>query len=141
MQFFMYGCMIAISWIGAKAIVASGNNEALGLTTGKLTALITYAMQILMSLMMLSMVFVMIMISRSSTERIVEVLEETTTYRIRRIRFRLLQMVRSCMIMWISLTANGQIRKLLTEQILRSDPVRPLVLSVEPVHRSLPLSS
>ena len=79
MQFFMYGCMIAISWIGAKAIVASGNNEALGLTTGKLTALITYAMQILMSLMMLSMVFVMIMISRSSTERIVEVLEETTT--------------------------------------------------------------
>ena len=71
--------MIAISWIGAKAIVASGNNEALGLTTGKLTALITYAMQILMALMMLSMVFVMIMISRSSTERIVEVLEETTT--------------------------------------------------------------
>ena len=59
--------------------MASGNNEALGLTTGKLTALITYAMQILMSLMMLSMVFVMIMISRSSTERIVEVLEETTT--------------------------------------------------------------
>ena len=55
MQFFMYACMILISWIGAKAIVASGNNAALGMTTGDLTALFSYAIQILMSLMMLSM--------------------------------------------------------------------------------------
>lgn len=78
MQFFMYGCMLLISWLGAKAIVASGNNAALGLTTGNLTALITYATQILMSLMMLSMVFVMIVISRSSAERIAELLKEKT---------------------------------------------------------------
>ncbi len=78
MQFFMYGCMLLISWLGAKVIVASGNNAALGLTTGNLTALITYATQILMSLMMLSMVFVMIVISRSSAERIAELLKEKT---------------------------------------------------------------
>lgn len=78
MQFFMYACMILISWIGAKAIVASGNNPALGLTTGDLTALITYAIQILMSLMMLSMVFAMITIAISSARRIAEILDETT---------------------------------------------------------------
>lgn len=76
MQFFMYGCMILISWIGAKAIVASSNDSALGLTTGDLTALFTYAMQILMSLMMLSMVFAMITISIASARRISEILEE-----------------------------------------------------------------
>ena len=70
--------MILISWIGAKAIVASGNNPALGLTTGDLTALITYAMQILTSLMMLSMVFSMITIASSSASRIAEILEERT---------------------------------------------------------------
>lgn len=79
MQFFMYGSMLLISWIGAKAIVASGNDAALGLTTGSLTALITYSVQILSSLMMLSMVFVMLTISRSSMERIAELLSEETT--------------------------------------------------------------
>ncbi|MGN0166304.1 MAG: ABC transporter ATP-binding protein [Lachnospiraceae bacterium] len=78
MQFFMYGCMILISWIGAKAIVVSGNNPALGLTTGDLTALITYAIQILTSLMMLSMVFAMITIASSSASRIAEILAEKT---------------------------------------------------------------
>ncbi|WP_394272207.1 ABC transporter ATP-binding protein [Butyricicoccus sp.] len=78
MQFFMYACMILISWIGAKAIVASGNNPALGLTTGDLTALITYSIQILMSLMMLSMVLAMITIAISSARRIAEILDETT---------------------------------------------------------------
>lgn len=78
MQFFMYACMILISWIGAKAIVASGNNAALGMTTGDLTALFSYAMQILTSLMMLSMVFAMITISISSARRIAEILEEKT---------------------------------------------------------------
>ncbi|MGM9634808.1 MAG: ABC transporter ATP-binding protein [Candidatus Avispirillum sp.] len=78
MQFFMYGCMILISWIGAKAIVACGNNAALGMTTGDLTALFSYATQILMSLMMLSMVFAMITISIASARRIAEILEEKT---------------------------------------------------------------
>lgn len=78
MQFFMYVCMILISWIGAKAIVASGNNAALGMTTGDLTALFSYATQILMALMMLSMVFTMITISLASARRIAEVLEEKT---------------------------------------------------------------
>ena len=76
MQFTMYAVMILISWIGAKAIVASGNNVSLGLTTGQLTALITYAMQILTSLMMLSMVFAMISIASSSATRCAEILEE-----------------------------------------------------------------
>ena len=67
MQSCIYACMIIISWLGAKAIIASGNDPALGLTTGNLTALITYAMQILSSLMMLSMVFAMLTISLSST--------------------------------------------------------------------------
>lgn len=78
MQFFMYACMILISWIGAKAIVASGNSAALGMTTGDLTALFSYATQILMALMMLSMVFTMITISLASARRIAEVLEEKT---------------------------------------------------------------
>ena len=76
MQFCIYTCMIIISWLGAKAIIASGNDPALGLTTGNLTALITYTMQILSSLMMLSMVFAMLTISLSSARRIAEVLEE-----------------------------------------------------------------
>jgi len=78
MQFFMYACMILISWLGAKAIITSGNNELYGLTTGQLTALITYAMQILMSLMVLSMVFAMITMASSSAVRIAEVLREKT---------------------------------------------------------------
>ena len=76
MQIFMYTCMLLVSWLGARAIIASGNNEALGLTTGQLTALFSYSMQILMSLMMLSMVFAMITIASSSAERITEILNE-----------------------------------------------------------------
>ncbi len=76
MQFCLYASMLLLSWFGAKEIIASGNNPALGLTTGELSSLITYAIQILMSLMMLSMVFVMIIISRASAERIVEILDE-----------------------------------------------------------------
>ncbi len=78
MQVCMYGCMILISWIGAKAIVASGNNAAFGLTTGNLTAMFTYATQILFSLMSLSMVFAMIVIASSSAQRIAEILQEET---------------------------------------------------------------
>ena len=76
MQFFMYMCTILISWIGAKAIIASGNVAELGLTTGDLTALFSYAMQVLMSLMMLSMVFAMMTISIASARRIAEILDE-----------------------------------------------------------------
>lgn len=79
MQVCVYAAMILISWLSAQAIVSSGNNPAVGLTTGDLTSLITYTMQILMSLMMLSMVFVMIIISRASAERIVEVLSEQSS--------------------------------------------------------------
>lgn len=72
----VYTCILLISWLGAKAIVASGNNAMLGLTTGDLTSLLAYCMNILMSLMMLSMVLVMITMSLSSGKRITEVLEE-----------------------------------------------------------------
>ena len=70
MQGCVYACMILVSWLGAKQIVI-GN-----MTTGNLMSFFTYIMQILSSLMMLSMVFVMITMSRASAERIVEVLEE-----------------------------------------------------------------
>ncbi|WP_040214569.1 ABC transporter ATP-binding protein [Clostridium polynesiense] len=76
MQFCMYTCMLLLSWFGARAIVASGGNPNTGLSTGELMSLITYAMQILTSLMAISMVFVMITISRASAERIVEILDE-----------------------------------------------------------------
>lgn len=70
MQFTVYGCILIISWIGAHLIVA-GN-----LQTGELMNLLTYCMNILMSLMMLSMVFVMISMSSASVRRIAEILEE-----------------------------------------------------------------
>lgn len=76
MQFCMYSCMLLVSWFGARLIVLSGNNPVNGMSTGQLMSLISYATQILMSLMMLSMVFVMIIISRASVERIVEILQE-----------------------------------------------------------------
>ncbi len=76
MQFCMYASMLLICWLGARMIVASGNNELFGLTCGQLLSMITYSMQLLMSLMMISMVFVFITMSRASAERIVEVLEE-----------------------------------------------------------------
>ncbi len=70
MSFAMYGCIIAISWVGAKQIVGGT------LTTGQLTSLFTYCTSILMSLMILSMVFVMITMSVASLRRISEVLNE-----------------------------------------------------------------
>ncbi len=79
MQFSMYACMLIVSWLGARAIVACGGDAALGLSTGEFMSLITYATQILMSLMAVSMVFVMIIISRASAERIHEILVEEST--------------------------------------------------------------
>lgn len=76
MQVSVYTCVLLISWFGAQAIVASGNVEELGLTTGGLMSMFTYTMQILMSLMMLSMIFVMLTMSKASADRVVEVLNE-----------------------------------------------------------------
>ena len=70
MQFCMYTCMLLISWFGARLIVGGS------MTAGELTSLFSYAMQILMSLMMVAMVFVMITMSKASAERIVELLDE-----------------------------------------------------------------
>lgn len=72
MQFTVYTCILLISWIGAKMIVADS------LTTGEMMSLLTYCMNILMSLMMLSMVFVMISMSTASARRISEVLNEAS---------------------------------------------------------------
>ena len=75
MQFAMYACTLLISWFGAKFILSSvGQPNAM--TTGELNSLLTYSMQILGSLMMLSFMFVMLTISRASGERICEVLDE-----------------------------------------------------------------
>ena len=76
MQLTVYTCIIAISFMGAKMVVASGNNAANGLTTGELTAMFTYTGQILSSLMMLSMVFIMLTISRAPMKRAYELLLE-----------------------------------------------------------------
>ena len=76
MQFCVYGCMIAISWFGANMVIASGNNPDLGLTTGQLSSMFTYTTQILSSLMMFSMVFVMLTMSRAPMKRCYELLTE-----------------------------------------------------------------
>ena len=77
MQFAVYACMIAISYVGAKMVVASGNSDLNGgLTTGSLNAMFTYTSQILNSLMMLSMVFVMLTMSRAPLRRTYEILVE-----------------------------------------------------------------
>ena len=73
----IFTCTLIIAWLGAKAIVASGNNPEIGMTTGQLMSLITYVIQILSSLMMVSFVFLMITMSRASAQRIVEILDET----------------------------------------------------------------
>ena len=73
MQFAMYAAMILISWIGARIIITTNSTE---LTTGELTSLITYAIQVLFSIMMLTMISVMLTISMASAKRIVEILDE-----------------------------------------------------------------
>ena len=76
MQLCVYGCMLAISWFGAKLVIASGNVPGAGLTTGELSSMFTYTTQILSSLMMLSMVFVMLIMSRAPMRRCAELLDE-----------------------------------------------------------------
>ena len=76
MQFAVYTCILVISYVGATMVVASGNNANLGLTTGQLTSMFTFTTQILSSLMMLSMVFVMVTMSRAPMRRTTEILTE-----------------------------------------------------------------
>ena len=76
MQFAVYTCILVISFVGATMVVASGNNAAMGLTTGQLTSMFTFTTQILSSLMMLSMVFVMVTMSRAPMRRTTEILTE-----------------------------------------------------------------
>ena len=75
MQMTVYICIMLICWLGAKLIIAGGS----GMQEGDLSALLQYTMQILMSLMMLSMIFVMLTMSRASAERVCEVLDEEST--------------------------------------------------------------
>lgn len=70
MQFCMYACILLISWFGARLIVGGS------MTTGELTSMFSFAMQILMSLMMVAMVFVMITMAKASAERVAEILDE-----------------------------------------------------------------
>ena len=76
MQLCVYACILFISWFGAKMVVSSGNVPGAGLTTGELSSMLTYTTQILSSLMMLSMVFVMVIMSRAPMRRCAELLEE-----------------------------------------------------------------
>ena len=77
-QFTSYTIMILLCWIGGRMIVASGNDAAFGLTTGELMSMVTYTTQILMSLMMLSMIFLQLTMARESGARIVAILDETS---------------------------------------------------------------
>ena len=76
MMFCVYVCMLSISWVGAQMVVASGNNPLFGLTTGALSSMFTYTTQILSGLMMFSMFFVMLTMSRTPLRRCSELLAE-----------------------------------------------------------------
>ena len=76
MQGTVYTCILLISWLGAKMIVSSGNTA---FTTGELMSMLAYCMNILMSLMMLSMVFIMVTMSAASARRVAEVLSEQSS--------------------------------------------------------------
>ena len=77
MMMCVYACMLSISWVGARMVVESGNNPLNGLTTGELASMFTYTTQILTGLMNLSMVFVMMIMSRTPLRRCCEILTET----------------------------------------------------------------
>ena len=76
MMMCVYACMLSISWVGAQMVVQSGNNPFVGLTTGELSSMFTYTTQILMGLMNLSIVFVMLTMSRTPMRRCYELLME-----------------------------------------------------------------
>ena len=77
MQLIIYGCMLTIAWVGAGMVVRSGNQPS-GLTTGELSSMFTYTTQILNSLMSLSMIFVMLTMSRTPMRRCAEILKEVS---------------------------------------------------------------
>jgi len=77
MQLIIYGCMLTIAWVGAGMVVQSGNQPS-GLTTGELSSMFTYTTQILNSLMSLSMIFVMLTMSRTPMRRCAEILNEVS---------------------------------------------------------------
>ena len=72
----VYACMLTISWVGAQMVIASGNNVEIGLTTGQLSSMFAYTTQILMGLMNMSIVFVMMTMSRTPMRRCYEILAE-----------------------------------------------------------------
>ena len=76
MMMCVYACMLSISWVGAKMVVASGNNPLNGLTTGELSSMFTYTTQVLGGLMQLSMIFVMMVMARTPLHRCYEILVE-----------------------------------------------------------------
>jgi ATP-binding cassette subfamily B protein len=76
MQGCVYVCMLTISWLGAQMVVASGNDPLKGLTTGELSSMFTYTTQILMGLLNMSLVFVMMIMSRTPMRRCYEILAE-----------------------------------------------------------------
>ena len=76
MMMCVYACMLSISWVGAQMVVASGNNPLNGLTTGELSSMFTYTTQVLGGLMQLSMIFVMMTMSRTPLRRCYEILVE-----------------------------------------------------------------
>ena len=76
MQGCVYICMLTISWLGAQMVVGSGNKPEVGLTTGELSSMFTYTTQILMGLMNMSLVFVMMIMSRTPMVRCYEILKE-----------------------------------------------------------------
>ncbi len=76
MQFCVYFCLLAISWLGAHLVIQSGNDPAEGFTTGELSSMFTYTTQILSALMMLSGVFIMLVMARSPMQRCCDILKE-----------------------------------------------------------------
>ena len=92
----VYTCILLISWLGARMIVLSG---ATSFTTGELMSMLTYCTNILTSLMMLSMVFIMISMSAASAKRVAEVLEEESTLSNGKTRLRKSRTALSALIM------------------------------------------
>lgn len=134
MQLTVYSCILLISWLGAKMIVGSS------LSTGELMSLLTYCMNILMSLMMLSMVFVMITMSLASARRISEVLNEKSDLDNPENPDFSIRMEALPSIMSISTTKEPASR-FFRISIFPSNRVRQSVLSVEPEVRKQVLST
>ena len=135
MQFCMYACMLLISWFGARLIVGGS------MTTGELTSMFSYAMQILMSLMMVAMVFVMITMAKASAERVAESSMSSPTCTIPQTRFTRSRTARSSSMTFPSATRAMSASWRSKTSTCISRPVRPSAFSAAPVPRSLRLCS